>query len=287
MSETTTLSRSELASALAGRTESMQSDPGAHPDSDALIAYHHGDLEPPAASRIEDHLIACADCRESLLDLEEFIQAPTDQPPAVEDLETAAAWRDLRPRIDPAAEAPPAPEVANAAAASTGNSVALRGAPANQAWQALAAMLAVTTLGLAGWTLTQQATIAELRSADSDLLSGQAPDAPEPILLSARGRRSSAGSRYAMLKAEPAKGSRARFECLAPTSSGKAMSGPFDLAIHDPEDQTVWIKKNVYTDPDGYVVLEVPTAFLPRPLFSIELIWTGSDGERLTAFCEA
>jgi hypothetical protein len=42
----------------------------AHPDPDALAAYHAGELPPREESAIQDHLAACRDCAALLLDLE-------------------------------------------------------------------------------------------------------------------------------------------------------------------------------------------------------------------------
>jgi hypothetical protein len=85
-------------------------DPGEHPDDATLSAYHARTLPAGEVSRVQDHLVACRQCREQLLEHVRFLEFPTDEPAnGVSSFETAAAWRRLKERVEPAAARPPEP----------------------------------------------------------------------------------------------------------------------------------------------------------------------------------
>ena len=70
---------------------------GDHPSPDRLLAYHLGELPAAAAGAIQDHLVGCEACGEALLDLATL--ADSEAPDPVPDIERAAAWRRLQPRL--------------------------------------------------------------------------------------------------------------------------------------------------------------------------------------------
>lgn len=61
---------------------SVAGSPTAHPQTEALIAYHHRQLDEAAAAAIGAHLADCRHCRELLVDLEDFVRAERAAAPA-------------------------------------------------------------------------------------------------------------------------------------------------------------------------------------------------------------
>jgi anti-sigma factor RsiW len=53
----------------------MRARPGKHPDEQTLEAYFLGSLPPRNAKRIEEHLLACAECVEASEKLEDYIRS--------------------------------------------------------------------------------------------------------------------------------------------------------------------------------------------------------------------
>lgn len=89
-------------------------DPADHPTPEELEAYHAKELSPEEEERIREHLVACRECADLVLDLQAFSVAARKPDAGVVDFEQAAAWRDLReklpfrpePIVEPAAPEP-------------------------------------------------------------------------------------------------------------------------------------------------------------------------------------
>jgi hypothetical protein len=97
---TTTDQEKDLESwlALLAREEARQPEPGAHLSSEALAAYRAGEAAPEEADLVLQHLVACRQCADLLLDLERFY-APA--PAALQvDRQTAREWKQFRARLE-------------------------------------------------------------------------------------------------------------------------------------------------------------------------------------------
>src|SRR5690349_14782052 len=70
-----------------------------HPTPDQWIAYQRGELSPEEEERLQEHLARCRDCFDLAGAAAAFAQP--DEPDAVQETETAAVWRLLRPQLDP------------------------------------------------------------------------------------------------------------------------------------------------------------------------------------------
>lgn len=69
-----------------------------HPSLDEVIAYHEGNLAEAEASRLQDHLLACPECTNRLLDLEAFAAVEPPAPGQPADFEVESFKRMLRQR---------------------------------------------------------------------------------------------------------------------------------------------------------------------------------------------
>ena len=87
-------------SALEAVADEKRRDLGPHPDLDALVAYHAGDLAASEAQALQDHLVLCPRCAELLLELDAFAvdAATTPQPAAAAEVVPIARRRVPRLR---------------------------------------------------------------------------------------------------------------------------------------------------------------------------------------------
>lgn len=87
--------------------EGTHRDPDDHPAPEKLSAYQANELSPEEDSEIQEHLAQCTLCTELLLDLQRFLDPPSEDLPreGVADFETAAGWRELRGRMGTEAKA--------------------------------------------------------------------------------------------------------------------------------------------------------------------------------------
>ena len=74
-------------------------DPVDHPTPEELDAYHAKELSSEEEERIREHLVACRECADLVLDLQAFSVAARQPDTGVVDFEQAAAWRDLREKL--------------------------------------------------------------------------------------------------------------------------------------------------------------------------------------------
>jgi hypothetical protein len=152
----------------------------AHPDPDALAAYHAGELSPEEESRIQDHLVACRECAGLLLDLDGLADPDFGTGSGAAGKE--AVWQRLREETsikkEGGASAPVVP-------------FRRRTVPSSPRWlQALAAALLVATLGLSLW-------VASLHRKVQELLEPQSP----PMLVLSDAVRGRTG--YSALATDP------------------------------------------------------------------------------------
>ncbi len=75
-------------------------EPMDHPSPDQWIAYQRGELAADEEARLQEHLVRCRDCLDLAAGAAAFAQ-PDEEPDAAQEAETAALWRQLRPRLDP------------------------------------------------------------------------------------------------------------------------------------------------------------------------------------------
>src|SRR3954452_15922531 len=82
-------------------------DPAEHPGAATLSSYHSRTLPADEVSRVQDHIVACRQCREQLLEYAQFM-APASEEPAgdVSSFERTAEWRRLKERMGAEAAAP-------------------------------------------------------------------------------------------------------------------------------------------------------------------------------------
>ena len=76
-------------------------EPVEHPPPDQWIAWHRGELSDDEETRLQEHLARCRDCFDLSAAAAAFAE-PDGGTEADRELESDAAWRLLRPRLDPA-----------------------------------------------------------------------------------------------------------------------------------------------------------------------------------------
>jgi putative zinc finger protein len=78
-----------------------------HPSTSRLIAYYRGEIPPPEAAVIAEHLSLCEECTSIALDAAEFFADDDEEEATPADLE--ASWQELRAATPRAEERPPSP----------------------------------------------------------------------------------------------------------------------------------------------------------------------------------
>lgn len=68
---------------------------GEHPSVECLRAYHEGQLTPAEEDALQEHFLACGECRETLLELAEFLTG-SSRKPRWDAEEMVVAWRRMR-----------------------------------------------------------------------------------------------------------------------------------------------------------------------------------------------
>jgi hypothetical protein len=135
--------RNDLKDALAPRGT------GPHLEPEEIAGYHEGRLSPEDEQRVQDHLVACRECSELLLDLEGLADPGFGAGEALPDRAGERVWESVRKEIQPP------------------NVVPFRREPRHEAprWlRSLAAMLLLSTLALSGWVATLRNRVKELSS---------------------------------------------------------------------------------------------------------------------------
>jgi len=121
--------------------ERGRQEPVEHPSAATLSAYHDRALPAAEVPRVQDHLLACRQCREQLLEHARFLEPPAEDPAdGTASFERAAEWRRLKERMGEEAEAPAPPPTAPDDRRRLLRSL--------RAFQALAAALGALAIGL-------------------------------------------------------------------------------------------------------------------------------------------
>jgi hypothetical protein len=126
---------------LLAEEERGRPDPVEHPSAATLSAYHARALPAGEVSRVQDHLVACRQCREQLLEHARFLEPPAEDPAdGTASFERAAEWRRLKERMGEEVGAPAPPPTATDDRRRLLRSL--------RAFQALAAALGALAIGL-------------------------------------------------------------------------------------------------------------------------------------------
>jgi hypothetical protein len=130
--------------------------PGDHPSPDRWLAYHRGELPAEEEASLQEHLARCRDCFDLSAAAAAFAE-PDGGTEADRELESDAAWRLLRPRLEPAPQ----------------NVVKISDAPRTRSSgfrvpRTLAALFFVAFVGLGTWNVRQQSELAALRAPQPD-----------------------------------------------------------------------------------------------------------------------
>jgi hypothetical protein len=130
---------------------------GPHLEPEEIANYHNGRLSPADERRVQDHLVACRECSELLLDLQNFGDPAFGSHEAIPEGTGEEVWEAVRQEIQPA------------------NVVPFRRAAPGEIprWvRSLAAVLILSVMGLSGW-------VAHLRDQVHDL---SGPQANTPVV---------------------------------------------------------------------------------------------------------
>ena len=269
-------------------------DAGSHPEPDALFRYHAGELSAADADSVQGHLALCPACARAVLDFETFphFDAPSeDDVPSAQEVE--AGWADLQARLGRAprpmgspgaarGDEAEGPAVVPGQAASTraGGAVVVpltpRGAPPPRPaapaprapmWlQAAAALLAVTTLGLGGYSFSLRRTLAKATEPTGNVHT--IPLIPEGELA-----RSGDASTTAPV---PARAKRLWLELVLPISAPQTT---YRAAIlPDRGGKPLWLFDELVRNNDGTLTIDLPRSALPAGQFRIRV--TAGSGEK-------
>jgi hypothetical protein len=86
---------------LLAEEERGEPDPVEHPGAATLSAYYAHTLPADQVPRVQEHLVACGQCRAQLLEHSQFMGSPTEEPEDnVSSFEGVAEWRRLKERMD-------------------------------------------------------------------------------------------------------------------------------------------------------------------------------------------
>lgn len=121
--------------------------PGPHLEPEEIAGYHNGRLSPADERRVQDHLVACRECSELLLDLQNFGDPAFGAGEAIPDRAGEQVWEGIQKEIQPP------------------NVVPFRRERRNETprWlKSLAAMLLLSTMALSGWVASLRSRVQEL-----------------------------------------------------------------------------------------------------------------------------
>ncbi len=210
---------------------------GGHLDADELAAYHAGGLPPEEERRVQDHLVACRECADLLLDLDGLGDASFG---ADEDLPPNAAetvWAGVREQIRREEPARPATVVSL-------ESRRARPAVAPRWWQALAASLLIATVGLSVWVASLRRTVDELSR----------PQVNAPVLdLYPEGR-----ARRGVATSTPEVPPDARLFTLILSPAQRGAWEDYEAEISDADGAVVWTARGLRPNAFGSFSLTLP-----------------------------
>jgi len=269
----------EIRAMLEMLVKERQGAPGVHLTGEDLVAYHRGKLEPAAANALQDHLVACADCRLLLSDLMAFPELP-EPPGPTPDLPLAdvdAAWSKMKARIFAAAAGPePSPEEESARIRPgpwTRNAQARVGKrrdeerPEPVRFLALAASFLLGCVGLSFWVYTLRLQIGELSRpqlnvAIHDLFAADDPVRGGQAATAVSERRGPGQMTLILHLSEPP-------------------AAPLAIRILDASDRELWSAEGLEAGADGTTSLSIRRDFFPAGVFRI-VILASENGHRRT-----
>jgi hypothetical protein len=148
---------------LAGALEEIVASAGLHLEPEEIGAYHEGRLPPGDERRVQDHLVACRECAELLLDLEGLADPGFGAGETLPDRAGEEVWEGVWEEIRRDRSAPNVVSFRREA----------RRRPDATRWlQPLAATLLLITMALSGWVVALRGRVKELAS----------PQANTPVL---------------------------------------------------------------------------------------------------------
>lgn len=219
---------------------------GAHLEADEIAAYHAGELPPGDEARVQDHLAACRECAELLLDLDALgdprFGAEEDLPEGAEE----KVWEGIRTEIGtvrpfpagrPRLSAPP------------------------RRLQALAASLLVAVAGLSLWVASLRRTV--------DELSRPQLDAPVLDLYSTRSRGEADAPPVLTVPAD------ARWFTVILNPSSQHRYDEYRVEIARADGETVWSGGGLHPNVHGSLSLTLSRRLLGAGDFRIRLTGRG------------
>jgi hypothetical protein len=135
-------------------TEAMKEmmAPGPHLEPEEIAAYHDGQLSPEDERRVQDHLVACRECSELLLDLEGLADPDFGVGETLPDGAGEQVWesirKETRKEIQPSNMVPFRRET--------------RRSETPRWLRSLAAMLLLSTMALSGWVMSLRSQVRHL-----------------------------------------------------------------------------------------------------------------------------
>ncbi len=140
--------RTDFKTAFVALMEEREATRDTHPAAEKLVSYQRGELVAEERDQVRDHLVECRECPALIRDFGAFSTAAHQAPGAAPaELEVAAFWRALKPRLEASPPAAPAPS------------------KRSSSWHvpmAMAASFVLTALGFSFWIAKQERILAEL-----------------------------------------------------------------------------------------------------------------------------
>lgn len=223
-----------------------------HLDPDTLVAYHVGELPPDEEARVQDHLVACRECAELLLDLDALHNPGFG---ADEEVSVDAVWQGVREEIRKA----PVPIVPFRR-------------PSSPRWlQPLAAVLAAAVVGLSLWVVSLRGQLDDLSR----------PELNAPVLDLASGTARGEGSPPPV--ATVPSGARLFTVILSP--AGQRTYEEYRVEIADAAGRVVWGDRGLTPNAYGSFSLTLPRSALGTGDFRVRLFGrTGNGEERIEEY---
>lgn len=130
--------------------------PGPHLEAEEIADYHNGRLSPEDERRAQDHLVACRECSELLLDLQSFGDPAFGAAAALPDRAGERVWEGVRKEIQPPDRPPNVVPFRRETRAETPRGL--------RSLASIAAMLLLSTMALSGWVASLRDRVKELSS---------------------------------------------------------------------------------------------------------------------------
>lgn len=219
-----------------------------HPEPETLAAYHAGELTADEEQRLQDHLLACRDCSDLLLDLDGLAD-PGFGAGSLSPADQAALWDriqgEIRKEETPSASVIPLRRPALPVA--------------SPRWlQALAASLLIATLGLSTWVVSLQRTLNERAQ----------PQVNAPLAYLFSGTSRSPRSEISTSVDVPI------FDLILQPPKARSTSR-YRVEINRAGGGVVWSRDGVAPDPLGLVRLKLTPGMLGPGRYQIRLAETG------------